>query len=103
MKQSARQMLGSSEFKELVRRRWTISVALTLVLFAVYYGYIVLIAVDKPFMARKIGEVTTLGIPLGVAVILVSWVLTAAYVVWANRSHDVEVRRLKDKVERERF
>jgi uncharacterized membrane protein (DUF485 family) len=102
MKQPARQMLDSSEFKELVRRRWTISIVLTLVLFVTYYGYIVLIAVDKPFMARRIGTVTTLGIPLGVAVILVSWALTAIYVAWANTRHDVEVRRLRDKVERER-
>jgi uncharacterized membrane protein (DUF485 family) len=101
MKQTARRMLDSSEFKELVRRRWTISVVLTLVLFLTYYGYIVMIAVDKPFLAQKIGEVTTLGIPLGVGVIIVSWALTAIYVVWANRVHDGEVRRLKDKVERE--
>lgn len=101
MKQSARRMLDSSEFKELVARRWRISIVLTLVLFLTYYGYIVLIAVDKPMMARRIGEVTTLGIPLGVGVILVSWALTAIYVVWANRVHDVEVRRLRDKAEHE--
>ncbi len=101
MKQSARQMLDAAEFKELVSRRWTISIVLTLALCLTYYGYIVLIAVNKAFMARKIGSVTTIGIPLGVAVILVSWVLTAIYVVWANRAHDTEVRRLKTKVERE--
>jgi len=33
-----------------------------------------------------------------VAVILLSWLLTAIYVVWANRSHDVDVRRLRDKL-----
>ncbi len=101
MKQAARQMLDSNEFKELVSRRWAISIVLTLVLFLTYYGYILLIAVDKTAMARKVGDVTTLGIPLGVAVIIVSWALTAIYVVWANRVHDVRVRQLKDKVERE--
>ena len=99
MNQSARAMLDSAEFKRMVTQRWTVSMILTAVLFLIYYGYIVLIAVDKPFMATKIGEVTTLGIPLGVAVILLSWVLTYAYVVWANRVHDVEVKRLKDKVQ----
>ncbi len=101
MKQSARRMLDSDDFRHMVTRRWTISVVLTIALFVTYYGYILLIAADKSFMAARIGEVTTVGIPLGIAVILVSWVLTAIYVVWANRSHDVEVRRLKDKVERE--
>jgi len=99
MKQTARQMLDSQEFKRMVSTRWTISVVLTIVLFVIYYGYIVLIAVDKPFMAQKIGEVTTLGIPLGVLVILLSWVLTAVYVVWANKVHDPEVRNLKSRVQ----
>lgn len=99
MKQTARQMLDSPEFKAMVTKRWTISVVLTIVLFVIYYGYIILIAVDKPFMAQKIGEVTTLGIPLGVLVILLSWVLTALYVIWANRSHDPDVRDLKSKVQ----
>ncbi len=101
MKLSSRRMLDSTEFKKMVSRRWTISILLTLALFVTYYGFILLIAADKSFLARRIGEVTTLGIPLGVGVILVSWILTAAYVTWANRVHDVEVRRLKDKVERE--
>ena len=99
MKQTARQMLDSPEFKRMVSKRWTTSVVLTVILFIVYYGYIILIAVNKPFMARKIGEVTTVGIPLGVLVILLSWVLTAVYVVWANRVHDPEVRNLKDRVQ----
>ena len=33
----------------------------------VYYGYIALIAFNKPFLAQPIGNgVTTLGVPLGV-------------------------------------
>jgi uncharacterized membrane protein (DUF485 family) len=99
MKQTARQMLDSQEFRRMVSKRWTISVVLTICLFVVYYGYIILIAADKPFMAQKIGEVTTLGIPLGVLVILLSWVLTAVYVVWANKVHDPEVRDLKSRVQ----
>ena len=99
MKQTARQMLDSPEFKRMVTKRWTFSVVLTIALFAIYYGYIVLIAVNKPLMAQKVGEVTTVGIPLGVAVILLSWVLTAIYVAWANRVHDPAVRDLKSRVQ----
>ena len=100
MKQTVRSMLDSPQFKQMVTTRWTVSVALTAALFVVYYGYILMIAVDKTVMARRIGEVTTLGIPLGVAVIVLSWVLTAAYVVWANRSYDPEVARLRDRLRR---
>jgi uncharacterized membrane protein (DUF485 family) len=99
MKTSPHDMLASHDFKRLVFRRWIISTVLTLALFVIYYGYIVLIATNKPFMAQRIGDgATTLGIPLGIAVIVVSWALTAGYVVWANTEYDREVRRLKDKV-----
>jgi uncharacterized membrane protein (DUF485 family) len=98
MKHTTREMLDSAAFKQMVRQRWMMSVVLTAALFVIYYGYIVLIAVDKPFMAQKIGEVTTLAVPLGIAVILLSWVLTGIYVVWANRVHDVEVKRLKGEM-----
>jgi len=96
--QSVHEMLQSKEFRGLVRRKWIVSVVLTACLFALYYGYILLIAFDKTFLARRIGEHTTLGIPLGAGVIVLSWVLTAAYVLWANRSHDASVEKLKDQV-----
>lgn len=95
---SVHEMLQSKEFKGLVRRKWMASVLLTACLFVLYYGYILLIAFDKSFLARRIGEHTTLGIPLGAGVIVLSWVLTAVYVLWANRSHDAAVEQLKDQV-----
>ncbi|HVT61568.1 MAG TPA: DUF485 domain-containing protein [Thermoanaerobaculia bacterium] len=97
---STHEMLESSEFKSLVKKRWTVSIVLTILLFVVYYGYIILVAVNKPFLAQKIGEVTTLGIPIGVGVIIAAWVLTAIYVVWANNTYDNEVARLKALVQK---
>ena len=95
---SAHEMLASPEFRSLVRRKWIVSVLLTVCLFVLYYGYILLIAVDKELLARKIGAFTTLGIPLGVAVIVLSWVLTALYVLWANGAYDSAVKHLSDQV-----
>ena len=96
---STHEMLVSQEFRSLVRRKWIVSVALTLCLFAVYYGYILLIALDKAFLARRIGAFTTVGIPFGVAVIVLSWVFTALYVLWANGSYDRAVKHLAGQVE----
>lgn len=96
---STHEMLVSQKFRGLVRRKWIVSALLTLCLFVLYYGYILLIAVDKAFLARKIGAFTTLGIPLGVAVIVLSWVLTAVYVLWANGSHDAAVKHLSEQIE----
>lgn len=99
MPKNAKAILQSPGFLALVRKKWLVSITLTIALFVVYYGYILLIAYDKKALAQKVGEYTTLGIPLGVAVIVLAWLLTAGYVVWANGSHDAEVKRLRDQVQ----
>jgi uncharacterized membrane protein (DUF485 family) len=92
------QLLGSPAFHRLVTHRWWVSMALTAALFLLYYGYILLIAVNKPLLATRMGGITPIGIPIGAAVIAGSWVLTAIYIVWANRYYDPEVARLKDSL-----
>jgi uncharacterized membrane protein (DUF485 family) len=66
------------------------------ILFVVYYGYILIIALNKDFVAQKVGEHTTVGIYLTVAVIISAWLLTVIYVVWANKVYDKEVAELKE-------
>ncbi len=91
-------VLESSDFRHLVVRRWRVSLLLTLALFVVYYGFILLVATNRGLLSTRIGEATTLGILLGVAVLVLAWVLTAAYVVWANRHYDPEVERLRERL-----
>ena len=63
----------------------------------VYFGYVALIAFDKPLLARPIGGgVTSLGIPVGVGVILLAILLTGIYVRRANRENDPIVKALRD-------
>jgi uncharacterized membrane protein (DUF485 family) len=97
---SAHEVIESPDFKHLVSRRWSISITLLVALFASYYGFIVLVATAKDFVSQKIGEVTTLAIPLGIAAIVIAWALTAYYVAWANKSYDPEVERLKGELKR---
>lgn len=92
-----KRMLDSHAFRSLVTRRWRVSLVLTAALFVLYYGYILLIALNKPFVSTRMEGGTPIGIPLGAAVIVGSWVLTAGYIVWANRHHDPEVARLRDE------
>jgi uncharacterized membrane protein (DUF485 family) len=75
-----------------------VALLLTLALFVVYYGFILLVATQRGLLAARVGEVTTLGIVLGVAVLVLAWVLTALYVVWANRYYDPEVDRLRNRL-----
>ena len=91
-------MLESHEFRHLVSHRWRISLLLTAALFVLYYGYILLIALNKPLVSARVGGATPIGIPLGAAVICGSWILTATYIIWANRHFDPEAARLREKL-----
>lgn len=66
----------------------------------VYYGFIVLVAFDKPFLAQRLGAgVLTLGIPLGFGVIVFTVAITAVYVRRANREFDELTQQLKKAVQ----
>jgi len=102
MPDSKADLIASPAFRHLVTRRWRVSLLLTACLFVLYYGYIVLIAVNKPWLAQRMGGVTPIGIPIGAGVIVGSWVLTALYVVWANRHYDPEAQRLRESIRSQR-
>lgn len=77
------------KYLELKRKRSGFGWALTLVMMVVYYGYIALIAFDKAFLAQPIGTgVTSLGVPIGMGVIVFTIVITAIYVRRANSEFD---------------
>lgn len=78
----------TKEFKQLVTRRWIVAIILTALVFITYYGFILVVGLSKATMAQKIGVVTTLGIPVAIAVIIISFFLTAYYVIWANSVYD---------------
>jgi uncharacterized membrane protein (DUF485 family) len=103
VKASHRALLDSPEFHGLVARRWRMSLLLSALLFILYYGYIVLIAADRALLSRRLSTdgATTVAIPVGAAVILGAWVLTAVYVIWANRHYDVEAARLRARAHRD--
>ena len=72
---------------------WT----LTAIMLVAYFGYVALIAFDKAVLARPLGGgVTSIGIPIGVGIILLGIVLTGVYVRRANREFDPLVRALRD-------
>jgi len=97
---TAHEVLESADFKALVKKRWTVSMVLLAALFVTYYGFVLLIAGNRDLMATRIGEYVTLAIPVGVAVIVAAFVLTWAYVGWANQTYDPEVDRLKKQLRR---
>jgi uncharacterized membrane protein (DUF485 family) len=77
------------KYKELKTKRTALGWWLTLAGMVAYYGFILLVAFDKPLLSRKIGDgVTTLGMPLGVAVIVFTIIITWVYIRRANSEFD---------------
>ena len=80
---------ANPKYHALKRKRNGFGWMLTVLMLVVYYGYIALIAFNKPFLAQPIGAgVTTLGIPIGMGVIIFTIVITGIYVRRANGEYD---------------
>jgi len=75
------------------RARARIVTILTIAMIALYFGFVLLIAFNKAFLARLIVPGLSVGILLGVLVIVGSWVMTWIYVHWANKHYDTAIRR----------
>ena len=80
---------ANPKYHELRRKRNLFGWSLTALMVVVYYGYIALIAFNKPFLAQPIGAgVISLGIPIGLGVIIFTIVITGIYVRRANGEYD---------------
>ena len=82
-------ILKNPKYQELQSKRNSFGVLLSILMLVVYYGYIALIAFNKPFLAQPLGAgVTTVGVPIGMAVIVFTIVITGIYVRRANGEFD---------------
>lgn len=84
-----------NDLRQLSAERWRIALSLTGAMLLIYFGFILLVAFNKPLLATDLTTGLTLGILLGASVIALAWVLTAFYVRWANGYYDSKVRELR--------
>lgn len=85
----AQRIARDPNYQKLRAKRNRLGWTLTALMMIVYYGFIVLVAFDKSFLAQRIGEgVTTLGIPIGFGVIVFTIIITYYYVQRANAEFD---------------
>ena len=75
--------------------RWRIALTLTAAMMVVYFGFILLIAFNKPLMGRPLMPGLSLGMLLGALVIVAAWILTWVYVRWANTHYDAHLKGLR--------
>jgi uncharacterized membrane protein (DUF485 family) len=81
---------ANPRYQEFVGTRNRYSIIMAILGAIAYYGFIVLVAYDKEFLAVKIGEGYTMsiGIPIGVGVIAFTILITWIYVRRANSEFD---------------
>jgi len=94
-------ILNNPKFQELVSTRSRFGWSLSILMLVIYLGLIFLVAFDKPLLAQKFGgNTTSLGLVLGLAVIIAAFVLTAIYVVRANGRYDDLTDQVKQEMGR---
>ena len=88
-KHTVDQILQNPKFKEMVAKKSRLSWTLTLIMLVVYVGFMLLVGYNKEFLMSSFsGGVTTWGIPLGLSIIVLSFVLCGVYSYIANNKLD---------------
>ena len=86
-------------YHKLVKTRSGFGWTLTWAMMVVYYGYILLIAFNKEFLATKTGDgVMTWGMPIGLFVIVFTVIITGLYVRRANKQFDELTHAIQERV-----
>ena len=90
---------SNPKYKELVSKRNSFSLKLSLFVLALFYGYVLVIAFNKEILATKIGDgVMTVAYPVGAAIIVISFITTLIYVSRANSEFEDLEMAIKDDV-----
>lgn len=93
-------LVSSPRYRELVAKRSSFGWLLTAIMLVVYYGYILVIAFKKDLLAIPLGEgVMTVGIPVGIGIIVFTVIITGIYVHRANSEFDDLTKNVLKEVE----
>jgi len=89
---------ANPKFAELVQKRSRFAWTLAIIMLVVYYSFITVIAFSPATFAIKIGDgVTTIGMPIGLSVIVIAFVLTGIYIKRANGEFDALTNEIKEE------
>ncbi|MCP3164558.1 DUF485 domain-containing protein [Myxococcus qinghaiensis] len=79
----------------LAASRWRVAAVLTVATLVAYFGFILLVAFNKPLMGKQLTPGLSVGILLGAVVIVTAWALTGIYMIWANGKYDRALSQLR--------
>jgi uncharacterized membrane protein (DUF485 family) len=84
-----------AKLQTLARARMRVAFALTGAVVVLYFGFIAAVAFARPVLGALIVPGLSVGILFGALVIVASWLLTWAYVHWANTRYDPALRAFR--------
>ncbi|MBD3841996.1 MAG: DUF485 domain-containing protein [Campylobacterales bacterium] len=98
-KATVEKIKSNPNYQKLVSERSSFAWKLTITMLVVYYAFILFIAFSPETLGTKIGDgMTTLGIPVGIAIIVFAFVMTGVYVKRANSEFDDLLKKVKEDV-----
>jgi len=90
---------NNPKYVELVQKRSSFAWKLSFVILIVYYTFIMIIAFNPSLLGKTIGTgVTTIGIPIGLAIIFLCFLLTGIYTKRANKEFDKLTDEIKEDI-----
>ena len=94
-----KKIISSKEFKSLVKKKSFVSWILSAITLLTYFSFILLVAFFPEVLGLRISNesIITIGIPIGVSIILLAFASTGIYVFIANREFDQTEKRILKK------
>ena len=87
------------QYHDLIRRRTSFAWLLTVLMLAIYFGFILVVAFAPKMLGQPLGTgVMTVGIPMGLFVIASAFILTGIYVRRANSEFDDLTKNIVERV-----
>ena len=94
---------NNPKYNELISKRSKFAWILSIIMLVVYYAFIMTIAFSPETLGAKMGDgVMTIGIPVGIAIIFISFILAGIYVKRANGEFDTLTQEIKDQFNSEK-
>ncbi len=88
---------SNPKFQELVTKRSSFGIKLAIAILVIYYSFILVVAFYPDVLGTPLGDgVMTVGIPVGIAIIISAFILTGMYVQRANGEFDDLTQQIKD-------
>jgi len=85
-----KKIINNQDFKSLIRKKSYVSWLLSAITLLTYFSFILLVAFFPEVLGHKISDesIITIGIPIGVSIILLAFASTGIYVFIANKEFD---------------